>query len=128
MSSMTGLDSRHVKGPTPSPALHDLSPQSVSKSQGETYQRSGEDRPLFDNASGPLTSRSDWPFSSRNPSKQDVDNLVGAIKSERRAKHEYDDGTSLICPLPGCKHNKPLRRPQALRVSASSPSLMISMI
>jgi hypothetical protein len=127
MSSMTGLDGRHVKAATPSPAWYDLSPQSaLNISQVETYQCNGEVYPLFENTGGVSASRSDWPFSSRNPSKQDVDNLVGAIKSERRAKHEHDEGPTLACPLPGCKLNKPLRRPQALRVSASSRGLIKS--
>ncbi|KAG8696646.1 hypothetical protein FRC08_007020, partial [Ceratobasidium sp. 394] len=56
----------------------------------------------------------EWLLLGRVPSKEQVDDLVEAVKFERK-NHETGGGPQLKCPLSSCGYNKELRRPQALR-------------
>ncbi|KAG9080033.1 hypothetical protein FS749_008155, partial [Ceratobasidium sp. UAMH 11750] len=55
----------------------------------------------------------EWLLLGRVPSKEQVDDLVEAVKFERK-NHETGEVPQLKCPL-SCGYNKELRRPQALR-------------
>ncbi|KAG9118992.1 hypothetical protein FRC07_006210 [Ceratobasidium sp. 392] len=120
---MTGLGNHLVEPATPSPALHDSSV--YVQGQGE---HQGSTTSLFHGLEATAL-RPRWLLSGQTPNKQEVDDLVRAMKDGRR-QHD-GDGPPLNCPLPCCENNKELRRPQALRhtraitTAATWPSQLI---
>ncbi|KAG8700427.1 hypothetical protein FRC08_004713 [Ceratobasidium sp. 394] len=103
-STMFGLN--RVQPPTSPPALH------FPQDQQETHP--GSSNNTFPSSTTSNTLQPEWLLLGRVPSKEQVDDLVEAVKFERK-NHETGGGPQLKCPLSACGYNKELRRPQALR-------------
>ncbi|KAG9083701.1 hypothetical protein FS749_005825 [Ceratobasidium sp. UAMH 11750] len=110
VSTMVGHPRVHP--PTPPPALH------FSSDQPESYL--GGSSNTFPSSTTSNTLQPEWLLLGRVPTKEQVDDLVEAVKFERK-NHETGEGPQLKCPLSACGYNKELRRPQALRVSVTNP-------
>ncbi|KAG8686730.1 hypothetical protein FRC09_013952, partial [Ceratobasidium sp. 395] len=113
LRSMEGLSPQRVQPATPPPSLNgSTSYVPPAPEQGGSWGY--DSASLFHRAKQPTALQPHWLLFGNTPGKQEVDELVQAMKSKRR-QPDHGEAPPLKCPLPACKHIRELRRPQALR-------------